>query len=431
MLKKFLNKLSLGALLFFLFPFRYMPIPWLHKCGKGIGYLAYIFHSSFRKRSYSNLSLAKSLSLSFEDIQKITLESLQSLAITSLEYAKLSTIKDLGKLVTCHYHPEVEKLLQKGNQIVFFCSHQANWELLFIEAHYRGMQGIAIGKPIKNPYLYRWIISIRERFGGKIIEPKNAIKEGLRALKQNKFVGIVGDQAMPSSFFSSDFLGRKAYTSPLPALLAYRTGHPIVFAEILRRGFHYHIHYHEPVYPNKETPQEQDISRMMNHILGQLEASILQNPGQWLWAHNRWKQEEADLVYYRFRYESIAVVVDEKNQIESTQNFLFELRKIYPRAFIDLICPEASHLEHIGGQTYYYANSPHEIISPYRYKLIFNISSCNLSSLKKLGSVFKILSPLKLAKLAKKQSSLVDENNLQEILIKAISRKNTYWKEEA
>jgi KDO2-lipid IV(A) lauroyltransferase len=426
MFKKLLNYSIYLGVKGLLYPIGILPISWIHALGRTLGYLLYSFHAPFRKRSFSNLSLATRLSLSPEKIRKITLESLQSMAITGLEYPKLKRIKNLKKLVTLHQDPETAKLLQKSHSVVFFCSHQANWELLFLSATYQKLDGIAIGKPLKNHFLYDWILSIRERFGGKIIEPKNAFKEGLRALKQGKFIGIVGDQSLPSSYYSSPFLGRKAYTSPLPALLSYRTGKPVVFAEIVRNKAHYDIYFHAPIFPETNAPQEKETTRIMNALLHQLEESIVRRPGEWLWAHNRWKQEEANQVYYRYRHESIAVVLD----LKPHQSFLLELRRIYPKAFIDLVTPQLGDPLIHDGNIFYYEKTPLEVISAYKYKMIFNLSLFNLTSLRRKGSVFKILSEKDLIALASEQSHHVDPNNIQEVLIKAISRKNSYWKEE-
>ena len=69
---------------------------------------------------------------------------------------------------------------------------------------------------LKNTSLYEWVVSIREKYGGTIIPPRQAIKGGLRALKQGKFLGIVGDQGMPESPYAFDFFGRRAWTTPCP-----------------------------------------------------------------------------------------------------------------------------------------------------------------------------------------------------------------------
>ena len=54
-------------------------------------------------------------------------------------------------------------------------------------------------------------------------------------------IGVVGDQGMPDSGFSAPFLGREAWTSPLPAMLSKRSGCPIMTATIRRQDGKYRM----------------------------------------------------------------------------------------------------------------------------------------------------------------------------------------------
>ena len=193
------------------FPFSFLPFKVIHFIGRGIGTLAYYTLTKYRKRSLSNLSLD-----GIPNIKKTAKASFQNLAITCLEYVKFSYVKNTEKVLFCENPETAQKLIDQKTGIIFFSGHQANWELLFLEGT-RRMPGIAIGRPIKNKPLYDWIVSIREKFGGKIVPPKMALKEGLRALRKGKFFGILGDQGMPESDYAFDFFGTRAWTTPAPS----------------------------------------------------------------------------------------------------------------------------------------------------------------------------------------------------------------------
>ena len=199
--------------------------------------------------------MLKSLAASAGEIVPLAKEAMQNLAITALEYAKLAREKNIEKIAFCENPQIAERLICEKKPPIFFCGHLANWEILFLEGTSR-MPGIAIGRPIKNKRLYKWITSIREKFGGKMVPPRSAVKEGLKALKQGSFLGIVGDQGMPDSGFRSSFLGRDAWTSPLPAILSYRTGSPIIVATTVRENSRYTIHYSDPLWPDLNAPAE-------------------------------------------------------------------------------------------------------------------------------------------------------------------------------
>ncbi len=221
-------------------PLVYMPYSWIHALGNTLGLWVFYLYPRYRKRALSNLALATSLHLSSEEIRNLAKKSLQSLMITFLEYPKLSREKNISRIATCENPDAAQELLKSGQGVIFFCGHQANWELFFLEGTSR-MPGVAIGRPIKNSYLYNWTLKLRQQYGGKIVSPKNALKEGLRTLRTPSFFGIVGDQGMPNSGYSSVFLGKRAWTSPLPALLSLRTKRPIIVAT--NRRFNGKLHH--------------------------------------------------------------------------------------------------------------------------------------------------------------------------------------------
>lgn len=349
------------------FPLTFFPYKWLHALGNRLGLIVYHCYPKYRKRALSNLALASDLELSPEAIVRLAKASLQNLMITALEYPKLAREGEIHQLATCENPKTAEEILKTGKGVIFFCGHQANWEILFLEGTSR-MPGVAIGRPIKNSDLYRWVITIREKFGGKIIPPSNALKEGLRALKSGKFLGIVGDQGMPDSGFSSLFLGRRAWTSPLPALLSLRTGCPIIVATTRRENGHYFIHYSDPIWP---TP-EKEPDAIMRTILAIFEKSIKERPSEWLWTHNRWKQQLPGKVKKTFRQDAICLIFpDDPTIIESFSS----IRKIYPTEFLTAFVPEKTTIKlPLDIEVKRYRTIDDILVPDYRFKLILNFT---------------------------------------------------------
>lgn len=351
-------------------PFAYLPYRALHALGRPLGTLAYFLFPSFRKRALSNLALASDLHLSNEEVRRIARQSIQSLMITLLEYPRLAREKEISKIATCE-NPE------NGAGAVFFVGHQANWELLFLEGTSR-MPGVAIGRPIKNTYLYDYVVRMREKFGGKIVPPRNGIKEGLRALKEGKFMGIVGDQGMPDSGFSSPFLGREAYTSPMPALLAYKTRRPLIVATTRREKGRYIITYSKPLIPDPTIPKEIEVPRLMKEALKIFEESVKKRPEEWLWIHNRWKQQTLDAIRRPYRHDSIACIFPSD---ESLIEKIPRLRTVYPTESLTLFLPKAlaSKIE-LDANIHPY-ESESELLEPhYRYKCLFDFTKSKKAS---------------------------------------------------
>ncbi|HLB52900.1 MAG TPA: hypothetical protein VJK48_04255 [Chlamydiales bacterium] len=414
---------------FFSFPLQWLPLSWIRLIGKAIG--SSIFHlvPRYRKRALSNLGLATELKLTKEEQYRIAKESFQNVAIVCLEYPRLWVEKSLSPAIYCK-NPEVaQELHDQGKGIIFFCGHLSNWETLFLEGTWR-MKGIAIGKPIKNKRLYRWIVAIREKYGGKIIAQKDAVKEGLRALKKGFFIGIVGDQGMPSSGYSFPFLGRRAWTSTAPALLAYRTGCPILVVWTRRTKKGYEITYSDPIWPNSEEPIERETVRMMDLSLTLLQDEIRKGPGEWLWQHNRWKQQTPKNVYKQFRHDSVCLILPPNP--EKFLPHLSTFRKIYPLDFLLICAPNFCREEKLieADEIFYYQNIEETLLDDYRCKLVFNFSDFAPIKHHYLSlSAFEVLDFPKLKKLADPHLPPHLKEDVSEILKRALCRPGSLWEE--
>lgn len=411
------------------YPFSLMPYSWIHRIGKLLGTVAYHCMREYRKRALSNLALANDLSLTPNQVVYYARKSFQNLAINCLEYPKFSRETNFSEIIRCE-NPEVATSIYKqGKGVIFFCGHQSNWEVLFLDGTSR-MSGIAIGKSIKNKRLYNWILSIREKNGGKIIAPRNAVKEGLRALKKGSFIGIVGDQGMPDSGYSFPFLGRRAWTSTAPALLAYKTNSPIIFATTRRIRGGYRIRYHDPIWPDTTKPVEQEVVRIMDQTLTLLQESIKESPGEWLWQHNRWKQQTTHNLYKRFRQDCICIILPDEG-LEELLPHLPTLKEIYPLVFLFLLVPEKHRNTPLieADETIYYRSLEETLLPDLRFKLIFNFTNYNkVRAHYESLSAFEVLDLPMIKELAKEH--LQPHHNLSDIFKRALCKPGTLWKKE-
>jgi Kdo2-lipid IVA lauroyltransferase/acyltransferase len=408
--------LSFLAIRLLTLPSLLMPYSWNHAIGKRLGTLSYYLLTKFRKRTMSNLALALP-EIANREREKIAKEAMQNLMITCLDYPKLSWEREIHRVAFCENPDHAREILEQGRGVIFFCGHQSNWEVLFLEGTKR-MPGVAIGRPIKNRVLYRWVLSMREKYGGEIIHPQNAFRAGFKALKRGSFLGIVGDQGMPDSGYHSPFFGKRAWSSPLPALLSYRSGSPIIVATTHREKNRYRIHYSEPLWPNSAEPMEKEIDRLMRAALSLLEESIRKHPGEWLWQHNRWKQQTPLRVKRPFRHESILIILPQDPSLFAVlEPHLATFRAIYPLEFITLYIPhtfqEKAPLS--ATETIVYHSTEELFVNDFRFKLIFNFSSE-----KRLIKHFLKLSAFKVLSLEDLHQLAGPSENLSELLTKSL-----------
>ena len=252
------------------------------------------------------------------------------------------------------------------------------------------MRGMAIGRAIHNKCLYRWIVSIREKFGGKIVEPKNALREGIGALRKGVFLGIVGDQGKPDSGYAFPFFGRRAWTSTAPAFLSYRTHSPILFAETRRVKGGYRIRYSDPIWPDRTKPMEDEIPILMDKISHLLQESIRRRPGEWLWQHKRWKQPSYHNIRPEYSEDSVCIILPP--DLSTWIPHLTTFKQIYEFPFLALMVHESNRGKPLidADETIYYRTLEETLLYDYRFKLIFNFTD-----FAKIGPHYKKLSAFK------------------------------------
>jgi KDO2-lipid IV(A) lauroyltransferase len=99
------------------------------------------------------------------------------------------------------------------------------------------------------------------------------------------------DQAViPEEGVVIDFLGRKAWTIKIPAIMARRLKPAVIPAFIHREGGRYIGTFYPEVQLSGETDPEKAVLEDTRILSSYIENYIREHPDQWLWIHRRWKR---------------------------------------------------------------------------------------------------------------------------------------------
>ena len=177
--------------------------------------------------------------------------------------------------------------------LMFLSAHFANWELMPILAHQLGYEGATMVRPPNNPYVARYIARQRGLLGPKTqIVKLNAARRMLSTLRSGKAIYMLVDQknneGVPVPFF-----GRDAWTTPAAAAFALKLNSRMIVAVNRRIGgvrFHVTVHPGPDFTPTGDEPA--DIQLLTALITARIEDLVRDDPGQWLWIHNRWPREK-------------------------------------------------------------------------------------------------------------------------------------------
>ncbi|MEW6263777.1 MAG: lysophospholipid acyltransferase family protein [Thermodesulfobacteriota bacterium] len=177
--------------------------------------------------------------------------------------------------------------------LIMITGHCGNWELLGLAMARRySTRYSVVARAQNNPFLERIVDKIRAAGGNNIIYKQGAVRRILTELKHGGMIGILIDQAvLVKEGCAVDFLGRPAMTTKLPALIARKTGAPVlpVFIHREDRGGHA-IVFHPEVELSRTENKETAVVEDMQKMTGFIEDYILAHPEQWLWGHRRWKR---------------------------------------------------------------------------------------------------------------------------------------------
>jgi KDO2-lipid IV(A) lauroyltransferase len=191
--------------------------------------------------------------------------------------------------------PTFLRYKDKLGPVVGASLHMGNWELAIWPLTLSGAKPAAVYRTVKNPYVDRYLRSIRRDLYPGGLFGKGSLEDRMKAARQmtdyvrhGGRLGIVCDlhdnHGMPVPFF-----GQPAKTSPAPALIARRTGARVWMARCTRIGTssRFRIELKELKIP-RTRDQGADIRNAMIDMQRQFEMWIREVPEQWMWSNRRW-----------------------------------------------------------------------------------------------------------------------------------------------
>lgn len=275
-------------------PLAVLPYPFAIKLGESLGSLLCLVWRSRRLIALENLkgAIARGAISVSEEPDSIIRENFRNLGRSFVEVVKI--YYGLGEKIIDSVEirgiENFRKAAGKGKGIVPIIGHCGNWELMAIALSMKLTRINVVARPLNNPYLNTLIERTREKYGNHIIYKKGALKKILPALKKNEVIGILMDQSVVrSEGIVIDFLGQKAYTMKIPALIARKSGAAVLPAFIRRTDSGHVIEIGEEIELDDSPDIDQAILNDTFRFTGYIEEYIRQNPAEWLWIHRRWK----------------------------------------------------------------------------------------------------------------------------------------------
>jgi Kdo2-lipid IVA lauroyltransferase/acyltransferase len=187
-----------------------------------------------------------------------------------------------------------EAAAAKGKGVAFITAHCGNWELLALSFGVRFHELSVVARPQDNRHLNSVIERVRKGYGNGVIYKAGALRAMFAAFKKQEIVGMLIDQAVrPDEGALIDFLGRPAWAIKLPALIAHKSGAPMIPTFIHREGGRHVVTMSPEFMPSQSSDPDLRAAEDAAGHARYLERYIVEHPAQWYWIHRRWKRAPA------------------------------------------------------------------------------------------------------------------------------------------
>jgi Kdo2-lipid IVA lauroyltransferase/acyltransferase len=246
---------------------------------------------------YRNKVIIDNLRYSFPELsdnerRKIQNQFYRHFCDLIFETVKIFTIshKEIKKRVVLENFELLEKYNNEGRDGIAVVAHYCNWEWLTSFNLHLKAQGCEVYHPLKNPYMDRFMLKLRTRFGNFNFTMNATMREIIKLKRSNQryVLGLIADQspARVKIQYRTVFLNQNTAVHVGPEKMAIAFDDPVVFFKMskLRRGY-----YKVSIIPVCEHPKQtkpNEITEAHIHILEQI---IREQPQYWLWSHKRWK----------------------------------------------------------------------------------------------------------------------------------------------
>jgi len=194
-------------------------------------------------------------------------------------------------------YEHIEAARDAGHGPLLALPHLGSWEWsAYWLTRVEHVPVTAVVERVEPPALFDWFVAFRESIGMHIVplgpEAGGAI---VAAVKQRHAVALLCDRDVGRSGVEVTFFGEKTTLPSGPAVLALRTGAPLLPTAIYDRGRSHHGVVRPAIAVERRGTFRDDVARITQEIADHLEDLIRGAPEQWHMMQPNWPSDRAEL----------------------------------------------------------------------------------------------------------------------------------------
>lgn len=262
-----------------------LPLAWVAGAGRLAGAAAWLALPKRRRVVARNLRIAFAEERSPEELRALTKEVFRRSGanlLCSLRTAEMGE-RSLARTLLVRDEIVYREALARGKGVVMVLAHMGNWEALaqwFPKLLPPGVKGATVYRPLNNPIMNARVAATRARRGVGLFSKDDNPLGMAGFLRRGGVLGVLADQRAGVIGELVPFFGRLTSCTPIPAILARRTGAAVVGVSLRTVGAgRWEMSFHGL---EKGEPTTAGVMRL-------LERMVRESPADVFWLQDRWK----------------------------------------------------------------------------------------------------------------------------------------------
>lgn len=187
----------------------------------------------------------------------------------------------------------VTDALDRGMGPILALPHLGGWEwaarwLVSV----RGWEVAAVVEQLEPPELYEWFLDLRRRLGMQVIPlGPSAGAEVTRAVAAGRIMCLLCDRDISGAGIEVEFFGERTRLPGGPALMALRSGAPLLPTAVYFEDDHCHGVVSEPIDTTRRGRLREDVARITQDLARAMEEQIRRAPEQWHLLQPNWPSD--------------------------------------------------------------------------------------------------------------------------------------------
>ncbi|HEU0274492.1 MAG TPA: lipopolysaccharide heptosyltransferase II [Candidatus Udaeobacter sp.] len=280
-----------------------LPMPLLFAAGQALGFCSWLVSGKYRRLAERNIAIAFAVEKNPKEIRALARRHFQRLGANLLCSIKLTAItpEKILQRVKVENIEAMDREFRAGVPVVLVLSHLGIWELFaqLMPKFVGYVRNASVYQKLGNRFIDEHVRRTRGQTGLELFDRQQGFQPVIDLLRSGGGVGVLSDQHSGDHGLWTPFFGRLASTSPLPALLAKRTGAALIAAAVYTTGpARWRMVFTERFDPPKADASVGALTSQINQII---EQQIRVAPEDWFWVHNRWKTPQPHFLLTQYK----------------------------------------------------------------------------------------------------------------------------------